>query len=211
MKKTISVFLIMLCIVISPVTVYAATGTYRISTAKEITVIKGDVVKLTLSSKYKNITWSSSNKNIATISTKGTLTAKAEGKITVTAKSGKKSFKSVVFVYEDYSDWIVVDTNMYDLVRDGMLSGAIVYYEEDYYFVSPDYYTNVLEPKIDALEENIVYENDISGDEYTPNTHILTPDTEFIIKDDAGDDEADANALKKRLQEMIESEKATSE
>jgi hypothetical protein len=201
--------MLLICIAFTPISVHAATESYRISTTKEITLIKGNDVKLTLSPKYKNIKWSSSDKSVATINKNGKLTAKSEGKTTITAKSGKNKFKSVVYVYDDYSNWIVVNTNMFDLVRDGMSTGAIVYYEEDYYFVSPHYYTNVLEPKIDALEENIVYVNDILNDEYTPSKHVLTPDAKFIIEDDNKNDNTEMEALKKRLQE-IENEKATS-
>jgi hypothetical protein len=176
-----------LCLSYIPTSANAATESYRITEFKEITMIEGESIKLTISSKYKDVTWSSSDKDIATISKKGTLTAKTEGKTTITAKSGKKKFKSVVYVYEDYSEWIVVDTNMYDLVREGMLSGAIVYYEEDYYFVSPDYYADVLEPKIDAMKEDIDNVNDKFINEFIPNDNILTPDAEFIIEDDSAE------------------------
>ncbi len=99
MKKIISFFLILSCIVITPVTAYAATESYRISATKEITMIEGESVKLTLPSKYKNIKWTSSDKDIATISKKGTLTAVSHGEATITAKSGKKKFKCIIVVW----------------------------------------------------------------------------------------------------------------
>lgn len=211
MKKLIIFVLIALCLFYMPASAYAATESYKIAEFKEFTMIEGESIKLTLSSKYKDVTWSSSDKDIATISKKGTLTAKAEGKTTITAKSGKKKFKSVVFVYEDYSDWIVIDTNMYDLVRDGMLSGAIAYYEEDYYFVSPDYYADVLEPKIDAMKEDIDNVNDKFIDEYIPSDHILTPDAEFIIEDDNAEKAEEDRDLQKRINELRQSGKSNSE
>ena len=211
MKKLIIFVSMLLCIAFMPVSAYAATESYRIPTFKEITMIEGESIKLTLSSKYKSVTWSSSDNDIATISKKGTLTAKAEGKITVTAKSGKKKFKSIVFIYEDYSNWIVVDTNMYDLMREGMLSGAIVYYEEDYYFVSPDYYTDVLEPKLDAMKENIDNVNNKFIDEYIPDDRMLTPDAEFTIEDDSAEKAKEDIEVQKRINELLRSEKATSE
>lgn len=210
MKRLTLSLLVIISIAFTPITASAATDCYQISTMKEVTLIKGDDAKLTLPSKYKDIKWSSGDKDVAVISKKGMLSAKSEGKTTITAKSGKKKFKIVVYVYDDYTDWIVINTNLYDLVRDGMLSGAIVYYEEDYYFVSPDYYKDALKAKIDALEDNTVYDNDISDDEYVSNNHLLTPDAEFKIEDDK-DDSTETEALKKRLQDIIENEKATSD
>ena len=63
---------------------------------KKVTLQKGKSIKLTVKrnpiSATEKITWSSSNKNIATVSSKGKVKAKKAGKVTITAKTsnGKK-------------------------------------------------------------------------------------------------------------------------
>lgn len=58
----------------------------------------------TLTLKVKNtkdtIKWSSSNKNVATVSKKGVVTAKAEGNATIKAIVSKKTLKCKITVYE---------------------------------------------------------------------------------------------------------------
>lgn len=49
----------------------------------------------------KTVKWASSNKSVATVSSKGKVTAKAKGTTTITAKSGTKSAKCIVTVTED--------------------------------------------------------------------------------------------------------------
>ena len=82
----------------------------------------------------KNINWSSSNKNIATVDSKGNVTAVAKGTVTITAKaadgSGKKATatvnvtESVTDIFDDVnpSDWFV---NAVQYVYDnGIMSGV---------------------------------------------------------------------------------------
>lgn len=59
---------------------------------------KGHKVKLKLLNNKKKVKWSTSNKKIATVSKKGTVTAKKVGQCTITAKVGKKKYKCKVYV-----------------------------------------------------------------------------------------------------------------
>jgi uncharacterized protein YjdB len=72
----------------SVVTVQAAT--LKIS-SKTATLEVGQTKKLTISGTKKKVSWSSGKKTVATVSSSGTITAKAAGTATITAKvSGKK-------------------------------------------------------------------------------------------------------------------------
>lgn len=108
-------------------------------------------------------------------------------------------------VEEDYSDWTLFQTSNFDLVREGMWDGEVIYIEEDYYMVSPRYYDDVLEPYMDALLElQEEFANTMPERENT-----LRPDAEYEFVDDPGDD-YDEDALYERINEMIENELATS-
>ena len=107
---------------------------------------------------------------------------------------------------EDYSDWILFETDIYDLVRDGMLSGEVIYYEDDYYFVSPGYYDDVITPWMDAvLDLQEEFANTIPERENT-----LLPDAEYEFIDDPEDD-YDEEALAERIKDMMENDKAVSD
>jgi len=64
----------------------------------KITVDAGKTYTLVMKGKTKTVKWSSSNKKIATVSSKGVVTGKAEGTATITAKMGthKKTCKVTV-------------------------------------------------------------------------------------------------------------------
>ena len=49
-------------------------------------------LQLTLKNNKKKITWSSSNKKVATVSGKGLVTAHAPGTVIITAKAGSKKY-----------------------------------------------------------------------------------------------------------------------
>lgn len=59
--------------------------------AKAIQMNSGQTKKLTVSAKFKNTKWKSSNKKIVTVNKKGNITAKSPGTATITAKSGDNS------------------------------------------------------------------------------------------------------------------------
>lgn len=65
-------------------------------TKKDLNV--GSTTTLKLLGATKKVRWSSSNKSVATVSTKGKVTGVKEGTATITAKYGKKKFKCKVRV-----------------------------------------------------------------------------------------------------------------
>lgn len=74
---------------------------------KAFTLTVGSTQKLTLKNapKNKTVTWKSSNKKIATVTRKGSVTAKKQGKATITAKVGKKKCTcKVTVIRKDASD-----------------------------------------------------------------------------------------------------------
>lgn len=63
-----------------------------------VTLQVGKTVQLKLKGTAKKVTWTSSNKKIATVTKKGKVTAKKAGKATITAKAGKKKYKCKIIV-----------------------------------------------------------------------------------------------------------------
>lgn len=201
--KKILIIIATLLIISIPTSAYGAAKTYDISDNKNISIDEGKNCTLTVPPKYKNIKWSSNNKKVVTVSKNGVLSAVNGGKATITAKSGNKTFKCYITVNEDYSEWVLYDTGDLETLLDNIADGYVVRMNGQYY-CSPEYFEMI-------SNAEIVYENDISEGENYDNGSILTPDAEFKIRDDKGDDEAEAEALKKRIQDMINNGKATSE
>lgn len=65
---------------------------------KKVTLYVGKTLSLKVNGTSKKVKWSSSKKSVATVSSKGKVTAKKAGKATITAKIGKKKYKCVVTV-----------------------------------------------------------------------------------------------------------------
>lgn len=95
MKKVISLLLIaVLCFVSVPAVASAAV---KISKTKT-TVYQGESVKLKITGTKSTVKWTSSDKSIATVTSKGKVSAISEGKATITAAVGKSKYKCVVTV-----------------------------------------------------------------------------------------------------------------
>lgn len=60
----------------------------------------GDTLQLDLNGINKKVTWSSSDKRVASVSKKGNVKAKSEGSTIIIAKTGKKTYKCKVNVKE---------------------------------------------------------------------------------------------------------------
>lgn len=65
---------------------------------KKVTIYVGKTVNLKVKNNKKKVKWSSTNKSVATVSTKGKVKAKKAGKATIIAKVGKKRYKCSVVV-----------------------------------------------------------------------------------------------------------------
>lgn len=76
-------------------TVYAAKISLN---KKKVTIAEGSTYRLKLKNTKKTPKWSSNNKKIATVTSKGKVKAKAEGKAVITAKLSGKRYKCTVIV-----------------------------------------------------------------------------------------------------------------
>lgn len=82
--------------VVQTVPVFAASAVKLNKT--KLTLKKGQTYQLKLSPDQKKVKWSSSKKNVVSVSKKGKLTAKKAGNATITAKVGKKKYTCKVTV-----------------------------------------------------------------------------------------------------------------
>lgn len=87
-------FFMSIVLAISPIQSDAAVK----MSAKKKTLTIGQSFTLKVKGTKKKVKWSSSNKKIATVSSKGKVTAKNVGKSTITAKIAKKKYRCVVTV-----------------------------------------------------------------------------------------------------------------
>lgn len=107
MKKFIKALAIVLCLsMVTPVvapsigveTVEAATKVKLNCTKK--TIKEGESFNLKITGTKKKVKWSSSNKKIATVSSKGVVKGIKEGKTTITATVDKKTLKCTIKVVD---------------------------------------------------------------------------------------------------------------
>ncbi len=103
-KRKLGGLLVSLALILSLVltsTVTASAATTKINKTKA-SINSGSTITLKISNTSKKVTWSSSNKSVATVKSTGSktakVTAKLAGKATITAKVGDKKFKCVVTV-----------------------------------------------------------------------------------------------------------------
>lgn len=101
MKQGKKVLAIILTLILS----ISMIPTINVSAAKKVklnktkaTIYVGKTVTLKLKNNKKKVKWSSSNKKVATVSSKGKVKGKKVGKATITAKVGKKKYKCKITV-----------------------------------------------------------------------------------------------------------------
>lgn len=104
-KKVFTVITSVLCLTLvvpivipySGITQTAEAATIHLSSSNR-TMVKGQKVTLKISGTTKKILWSSTKKSIATVSSKGIVTAKSIGSATITAKVSGNKYKCVISV-----------------------------------------------------------------------------------------------------------------
>lgn len=93
-KKSLIIFMLfMLCFSMGN----SASAAVKLS-EKKITLTVGKSKTLKVKGTKKKVKWSSSKKSVATVSSKGKVTAKKKGTATITAKVGNKKYKCTVTV-----------------------------------------------------------------------------------------------------------------
>ena len=109
MKKILK-FIALICVALSvftfnaPTVLSGSTGVIVAQAAEikinksKITLAKGKTYKLKISGTSKTVKWTSSNKKVATVNSKGTVKAKSKGTATVTAKVGEEKLTCKITV-----------------------------------------------------------------------------------------------------------------
>ncbi|MDF2589127.1 MAG: Trypsin-like serine protease, typically periplasmic, containing C-terminal domain [Anaerocolumna sp.] len=106
-KRIFTTLILVICITISPIplpvmgTQIATAATIKLNQSK-ISVYTGNTYILKLSGTTNKVAWSSSNKSVATVSSKGKVTGIKKGSATVTATVGSKTYKCSVTVKDPY-------------------------------------------------------------------------------------------------------------
>ena len=103
---TVLAFVITLIMIFIP-QADAAKKKVKISDTK-ISLYVGESYSLKLKNNKKKIKWSTSNKKVATVSSKGKVKGKKKGSATITAKVGKKKYKCKVTVKNEKVKYIKV-------------------------------------------------------------------------------------------------------
>lgn len=95
-----SIFLFILSVLLSTIfgNIYTANAASAKLSKKSATLWVGDSIKLSVKNSNKKVKWSSNNKSVATVSSKGNVKAKKAGKAIITAKVGKNKLKCNITV-----------------------------------------------------------------------------------------------------------------
>jgi len=103
MKKAAKLLSIILAVVVLFVSfpIQTEAATVKLNKTKA-TLYIGKTTTLKVKGTSEKVTWTSSNKKVATVSSKGKVTGKKTGTATITAKVGKKSYKCKVTVKKPY-------------------------------------------------------------------------------------------------------------
>lgn len=118
MKKRIISSLLVLLLLAAILVPSNAQAAVKISKSKA-TIYVGQTLQLKLNGTTKKANWSTSNKSVATVTTKGKVTAKKEGSATITAKVSGKTYNCNVTVKSKFSSKDAVKNIQCDLQDTG--------------------------------------------------------------------------------------------
>lgn len=195
MKKILALFLIII-LTLSLAPSMHADAAAKINKTKA-TLNVGSKLTLKISGTKSKITWKTDKKAVATVSSKGIVTAKGAGKAKISAKVDNKTFTCAVTVKKNYSGWVQYSTDNIHTLMDGILNGDIVSINGKYY-CSPEYFEMIS----DAVK-NYEYDTSVNN---AIEKHNLDPDTEIIFEDDRAEKEAaEEAAMEARINAMLKS------
>lgn len=132
--------------------------------SKSVTLKIGEKKKLKVKNTTKKVTWKSSNKKVATVSSKGILSAKKEGKTTVTATVGKKAYKckvTVVKLVEQVTPTPEPEKKT-ETWEEAKISGSEEAFQT-YFSVNMKEYTKQQEDTVLGEIESITYDSKVVG------------------------------------------------
>lgn len=117
LKKLLSATLLALSIVASNVPIQNIFGANEVVQAASVKLSKSSLTlyvgkssTLKVTGTKSKVKWSSSNKNIATVTSKGKVTAKMAGAATISANVGKKTLKCKITVKENINKLVYEDS-----------------------------------------------------------------------------------------------------
>lgn len=168
-KKSLAIMLtLVLEMSMIPTINVSAARKVRLNKTKA-TIYVGKTVTLKLKNNRKKIKWSSSNRKVATVTSKGKVKGKKAGKVTITAKVGKKKYKCKITVKKKNNNRVIT-------VKEKIKKACITYgkissnQSGTYYYLSRatvsdnmpqlEYYTSVeYFPAQDIIRINVLTED----------------------------------------------------
>ena len=121
MKKKLA---IILCVALTLAMVPTASvfGATKMSISpKAMTIAVGDIAQLNVSNAKGKLTWKTSDKTIATVTSKGVVQGKAKGTVTITVKDTKKKSATCTVEVKQYAEDASEPTNVFELIKDKIL------------------------------------------------------------------------------------------
>jgi hypothetical protein len=174
MKKLLSIFLI-LSLLISVMPAATAEAATKLNKTK-ITIDSGDTYQLKLSGTSAKVKWTSSDKKVATVSSKGIVKGVSEGKATITATANKKSYKATVTVKDTYvkliyTAYLTEDTTIDDYIKElASTDNRYKYekYDEDHYicYMKKSEYNSQKDDVVKLVNDafdNLKYDEKLTG------------------------------------------------
>ena len=145
LKKLTTLIMLILAVVLSiPNFPIVSNGIVKVSAAtiklnkKKATLVKGQKFNLRISGTVKKVTWKSSNKKVASVSSKGMVTARKTGNATITATIGKKKLKCSVKVVQPKLSHKVLNINIGEQSKLNIYNqtGSVTWETSDYRIAS---------------------------------------------------------------------------
>lgn len=151
-KKIVAfMFVFLLVLEILPIQSDAAV---KINVKKK-TITVGGSVTLRIKGTKKKVKWSSSNKKVATVSSKGVVKGKRVGKTTITAKVAKKSLKCKITVKGNVTTREKDYSNKVKIVNEYTLPDGIGWYTRHFMIVK-----NTSDVTVDISTSSVAYSSD---------------------------------------------------
>lgn len=96
----------MLLLALLPAQAFAAKASIKLNKSKVNVAADGTVrLKATVTGKDSKVTWESSDKSVAVVNSKGKVTAKKKGRVTITASANGKTAQCIVTVKKKSADY----------------------------------------------------------------------------------------------------------